>query len=41
MRRILFGKWMEQSGVGGEKILGRNIDVKNSSRKINRKNWSS
>ncbi len=31
----------EQSGVVGEKILGRKIDVKNSKRKINWKNWSS
>ncbi len=32
---------MEISGVVGEKILRRKIDVKNSSQKINRKNWCS
>ncbi len=31
---------MEQSGVVGEEIIGRKIDVKNSGREINRKNFS-
>ncbi len=35
VRRIIFGKWMEQSGVVGEKILSRKVGVKNSSLKIN------
>ncbi len=44
MRKILFEKWMEQSGVVGEKILGGKIDIKNSSPKTHWKNsinrWS-
>ncbi len=34
-------KMNEPSGVVGEKILSQKIDVKNSSWKINCKNWSS
>ncbi len=37
VRRIPFQKWMEQSGIVDEKILGRKIDIKNYRWKINLK----
>ncbi len=37
MRKVLVGKWMEQTGVDCENFVNRKIGIKNSNQKMEKK----